>query len=235
MKTLVVLQFYDGDKAQARRLTELLCSMEDKLNNQAAVLLASRFDCDIEDEWVTQVARRFPVFTHRGRRRAYGWPFGPNELWYDTVQWIYESEYFSGYDNALFTEPDATPLVRGWIPKLQHAWSKADRPCFVMGHLHDYAAGRPHINGNAMFSLDRKFLWSIVKKHGGSPSVGWDVEYAPHFFAWGARNTPLIRNCYARPTLEQASFDYLIRGGCVFLHGVKDLSVQRMVKRSLTR
>ena len=235
MKTLIVLQFYEGDKAQARRLTELMTWLETSKVESAGVLLAPRFDCCAEDEWVGQVARRFDVDVHVGRRRAYGWPFGPNELWYDTTQWIYESELFRRYDTALFMEPDAVPLVPGWIPELQAAWRAAERPCVVMGHLHEYAAGRPHVNGNAMFSLDKSFLWSVVRKHGGNPAVGWDVEFAPIFFQQGARNTPLIRNLYAHPTIGKAEFEAQIMNGCVFLHGVKDLSVQQLVRERVTQ
>ena len=233
-KTLLVLQFYEGDKAQGKHLTELICALQRGMSQEAGVLLACRYDATIEDDWVYQVARKFNVDTHTGRRRAHGWPFGPNELWYDTIQWLYENKAtgrFNQYDHALFLEPDDAPMCANWIEKIREGWAAADQPCYVMGHIHDYAAGQTHVNGNAVFSLDEKFLFSIVRKHGGAPGVGWDVEWSPHFFKWGTRNTPLIRNCYARNTLDEASFEFLRSQGCVMVHGVKDLSVLALTRK----
>jgi len=237
-KTLIVLQFYEGDKAQGRHLTDLMCGLQRAKCQVADIMLACRFDATIGDDWVEGIARRFNVHTHTGRRRAYGWPFGPNELWYDTIQWIYENRQAGNlrqYDTALFMEPDDAPLHEDWIQAIRDGWRDAHKPCYVMGHIHDFAAGQSHVNGNAMFSLDDKFLHSIVKKHGGAPNVGWDVVWSPHFFKWGTRNTPLIRNCYARTTLEKASWDLLRSEGCVMVHGVKDLSALALTREHILK
>lgn len=227
MRTLLLLQFYNGDLALARKLLRLMLDFQPGVSEESGVMLAARFDTKIPQAMVEETARHFHVYTHVSRRRATGWPFGSNELWFDSMQRIHEmrtNKQLRDYDTVLCLEADDAPLQRDWIARLRQGWREAQKPCVVMGHMHPFGSrpGEVHINGNALFSLDSKFLKQIVRAGGCAPNMGWDCAMAPLFFREGGRNTPLIRNWYGRKSVSKGEIESLRGQGCVLLHGVKD-------------
>jgi len=223
-KTLLIIQYYKGDAALARKMIDLIVDFQAGVSEEAGVMLATRFDTPADNQLVQKISRRFHVYTHTGRRRGVGWPAGPNDLWFDTMQYLHEMKQagrLQEYDHAVCMEADDCPTSPDWITRLRAAWGAA-QPCAVMGHIHEFAANQPHVNGNCVLSLEPAFLKRVAKVCGCGPDIGWDCVMAPLFFHLGAVNTPLIRNLYARPTLSRSEFLNLKATGCAMIHGVKD-------------
>lgn len=231
-KILLALQFWEGDRAQAMKVARLIADLETHHSNRADFLLVSRFDCTHDMDAISYVSRKFNVRTHISRRRATGWPFGPNELWFETMQYVYEhtveEKRMPDYKAVLTFEADAAPLCPNWIPMLADAWDET-RPANVVGALLQHPG--PHVNGNALFSCDTGFMhWLVRQVSGCTPHGGWDYILAPRFKEWGWKNCNAIRSWWQTPTLTREAFEQLYSQGVCFLHGVKDDSVLRMVR-----
>lgn len=231
-KILIVLQFCQHDKAQATELAKFITDLQDDHSEQADFLLASRYDTPIDESLVNYISRKFDIYTHTCRRQAQGWPYGPNELWFDTISYIFEMrtiEKLPDYKAVLFVEPDTCPMRADWIDALRKEWDKAGKN--IVGCVCPHPL--EHVNGNAMFSGDLKFLEWCRNLIGCSPHAGWDVLLAHKFRAQGWADTPLIFNLYKAPTIEPAIMEFFFEHGLAFLHGVKDLSAIRQARQKL--
>lgn len=231
-KILIVLQFCPHDKQQAVELAKLIADLQVGHSDQADFLLASRYDTSADGPTVSHLSRKFDTYTHVCRRQASGWPYGPNELWFDTMSYIYEMRTVSklpDYKAVLCVEPDSCPLRVDWVDALRAAWDSAGKN--IVGCLCPYP--RPHINGNAMFSGEMEFLQWVRDLVGCSPHAGWDVLLASKFEKKGWADTPLIFNMYKTPTIDPATMDFFLDAELAILHGVKDLSAIRYARRRL--
>ncbi len=225
-KILLAIQFWEGDKAQAMKVARLIADLETRHSDRADFLFVSRFDCPHDLETISYVSRKFNVRHHISRRRAVGWPFGPNELWFETCQYVYEhtidGKRQSDYKAVLTFEADAFPLCPNWIPMLSDEWDAAK--VNVLGAMLKHPG--VHINGNAMFSCDPQFMhWLVRQVSGCSPHGGWDYVLAPRFKERGWKNSNLFRSWWQTPTMARATYDELLGQQVCFLHGVKDASV----------
>jgi hypothetical protein len=232
-RILLALQYYNGDRTPAQGLVDLICKLAPKPYKTVDFLLSARLDADPPDrETLEQLEKTFDnaVF-FRGRRRANGWPHAPNELWHDTVQFIYEmdiAQKLPRYSGIQFLESDDTPLCPDWVERLTDEWIKLHTN--VMGHLLP-SGWRDHINGNCMISGSPAFLQAITRIGGAPPAQGWDWAIAPRFKAWGWSDTFAIRsdwNCQSSPA---GYLELLLAQGTVLHHGVKDGSLKRQVRR----
>lgn len=231
-KILLALQFWEGDKEQAMKVAKLIADLEPRMSERADFLFVSRFDCPHDMESIGYVARKFKVRHHVSRRRATGWPFGPNELWFETMQYVYEhtvaDKRTPDYKAVLTFEADAAPLCPNWIPMLSDAFDQS-RPANVVGALLKYPG--PHVNGNALFSCDQNFShWIARQVTGCTPHGGWDYVLAPRFKEWGWADCKLMRSWWQTPTLTPEAFAQLQEQGVAFLHGIKDDSTLRFVR-----
>lgn len=231
-KLLLAIQFWKGDQAQAMKVARLAADLETRHSDLADFLFVSRFDCPHDMETIKYVSRKFNVHHHVSRRRATGWPWGCNELWFETCQYIYEhsidAKRIPEYKAVLTFEADAFPMCPNWISMLSEEFD-ALQPAKIIGAMQRYPA--PHVNGNALFSCDPKFMhWIARKVTGCAPSGGWDFLLAKHFKEWGWKNSNLFRSWWQTPTLEPERFATLQKEGVAFLHGVKDESVLRLVR-----
>lgn len=232
-KILLALQFWEGDREAAMRLARLVADIEPAKSDRADFLFISRFDCTHDAETVKYVARKFNVYTHINRtRREVGWPAGPNGLWFGTMDHCYDygrSKKLPTYKAILTFEADGFPLRPDWIARLSEEWDKS-RGAKVVG-AYQTSPG-PHINGNALFSGDPQFLYEIARKISGCrPSGGWDYELAPTFKRLGWRDCAKMRSWWQMKTLPEETYLSLINQDVVFLHGVKDDSVIRHVRK----
>ena len=126
-KILLALQFWSGDAARAYALARHLADLEDTHCEWADFMFCSRKDCEIERRAVYQVARKFNVTTFRGRRDGVGWPHGCNDLWFDTMTFVWEQltlKKFPQYKAILTIEADCIPMRKDWIRGLSRAWDK---------------------------------------------------------------------------------------------------------------
>jgi len=225
-KLLLALQFYGGDKEMAMRLARLIADLEPRHSEFADFLFVSRFDCEQDLKTVEYVSQKFNTHTYINRhRRGTGWPHGPNDLWFGTMDHIYDfsqAKRFPPYKAVLTFEADACPLVPNWHRELSRAWD--EKPVKVLGSLLQYPGW--HINGNALFSADLKFLYWVSRQIGGcSPISGWDFKLAKEFKQAGWADCPKMNSHWQTKTMSEERIEELRNSGVVFLHGVKDNSV----------
>lgn len=234
-KILIALQFWEADKAMAMKVAQLIADLEPRLSEKADFLFMSRFDCGHDMDIIKYVSAKFNTHVQVNRRRGAEWPFGCNELWFGTMDWVYsmrEANLIPDYKAILTMEADSCPMTQHWITELSNQWDKAGKK--IVGPL--VPAPAEHINGNALFSGDLRFLKWISREVGGcSPHGGWDFILAGEFKRQGWANCPAMRSWWRMLTLPRQTFDGLIREGVVFLHGVKDDSVISHVRKKFLR
>lgn len=231
MKVLLALQYYDGDKNQAEDTARLVADLEPVKSSEIDFLVSYRNDSSVSGSLKDYLARKFDVYTHKGRRRETGWPAGPNALWFDTIARVYElgaAKKMPVYDFVLTFEADCSPLRPGWVEILWAEWKRAKVK--VMGDMLPHPG--LHINGNACFSGELSFLKHIGHKIlGCSPSGGWDFLLAPLFQKAGWFHSPSMCSEWARhQPFTAEELDNAIRAGTVFHHGMKNGTLARAVR-----
>lgn len=230
-KILLALQFWNGDKEQAMKTARLIADLQTGFSEQADFLFMARFDAEQDHSTVTKLSSKFNthVVTNR-RRRGTGWPYGCNDLWFGTMDWVYghkEANKIPDYKAVLTFEADAIPLSANWITQLHTEWDTAKK--FVVGALQK--APGPHINGNAMFSGDMKFLHWVSRQVGGcSPMGGWDYLLAKEFQRRGWADAKSMRSEWQMKTMTEDRFTELLKQNVTFHHGCKDDSGIRHVR-----
>lgn len=212
-KFLLALQFWEGDKAQGLELARLIADLQTGHSDEADFLFSCRFDCTHEAEMVHHVSRKFNVWTHIAKRQGTGWPLGPNALWLDTLNRVLDLP--TKYEAVLFFEPDCVPMRRDWIHALRVEWKRLGKP--VIGYR-----DRVHINGNALFSADPKFLGQF-KSYVPNTQKGWDMTLAPRLLTLGAE-TQLIRSFWNSQSLPVELLEQQHAAGTALIHGCKDYS-----------
>lgn len=228
-KILITIQFWSGDRELAMGLGQLLARLEPKYSELADVLFVPREDPPDRDV-VETVSRRFKTFIYRPNVRAVGWPHAPNAVWFATMEWVWSMQRAkrTNYKAVLTTEGDGCPLAPDWIARLSEEWDKAKAR--VVGPY--LTTPMEHINGNAMLSTDPEFLHWIARQVGGVPAwSAWDCHLARDFAKRGWRDCPIMKSHWRTPTMPAEQIEALIQEGVVFLHGVKDRSVQDYVAK----
>lgn len=233
-KLLLALQFWNGDKEQAMKLSRLIADIQPGFCNQADFLFAARFDTEQDEATINQVARKFRVhhFVNKNRRGE-GWPAGCNDLFFGTMDWAYTygvAEMIPTYKAILTFEADSCPLHPNWVKSLSEGWDAANTKQY--GPLIAAAPGlREHINGNCLFSGDMDYLKWIARDVGGcTPHVGWDYVKADAFKERGCKNATMMRSLYRKTTMTEGEYQRNLQEGVSFLHGVKDDSLIRIVR-----
>jgi hypothetical protein len=238
-KILIACQSWEGDNAQAMRLARLIADLEPRHSDRADFFFCYRFDCKPDKATEDYVSSKFNVFSWVNRhRRGEGWPGGCNDLWFGTMDRIYDlcqAGQMPEYKAVLTCEADSSPLVPHWINSLHSEWDKmSQKEAKLVGHLLQYPPQpqcRLHCNGNALFSGDLTYLHHLARKIGGCPpSAGWDFYLAPQLQALGWADSPAIRSYWNAQTAQVPFLERVTNEGCVFLHGVKDYSVQEYVR-----
>lgn len=238
-KILIALQMWEGDQAQALALARLIADLEPRHNDRADFLFSYRFDCPPDKKTEEYIATKFNVFSWVNRhRRGEGWPGGCNDLWFGTMDRVYDlcnAGQMPAYKAVLTCEADCAPLVPHWLNSLHTEWDKlSQKGAKLAGHLLSYPPQpkvRLHCNGNALFSGDLNYLHRIARKIGGCPtSAGWDFFLAPQLKELGWADCPAIRSHWNAQTALPPFLERVTNEGCVFLHGVKDHSVLNYVR-----
>lgn len=230
-KILLALQFWEGDRKPAMETARLIADLEPRMSEHAEFLFVSRFDCQHDLETVDYVSRKFKVHTFINRhRQGKEWPHGCNELWFGTVDHVYDfgrANRMPAYKAVLTFESDACPLSPHWISRLSAEWDRAKVKVF--GPMQKSPG--THINGNCLVSGELSFLKMLGRDIGGcSPHGGWDYILAPLFKKHGWADCPLMKSFWGCKTMTKAWFENLLAEQVCFVHGVKDDSVRRMVR-----
>lgn len=220
-KILLALQFFEGDQARAMKVARLIADMQPRHCEIADFLFVSRFDCGHDKPTLDHVSRKFNTYSYVNRRRGKEWPHGCNDLWFGTMDWVYEvnvAKRFPVYKAILTFEADASPVAPNWISEISQEWDRA-QPAKVVGAYQTSPA--PHINGNAMFSGDIQFLKKIRDIGGCNPLAGWDFALASIFQKAGWKDSNLFRSWWNCKSVSDETFSQLGREGVAFFHGCK--------------
>lgn len=238
-KFLIVLQNWEGDKLAALRLAHHLADLEKSHCEGADFLFVSRFDCSHDLPTIQDVSRKFNTHHYRSPKQGTGWPHGCNELWFGAMEWVYHmicSGKIPHYKAVFTIEADGLPLVADWIPRLSKQWDElnAIRPVYVAGSILNPGIVGEHVNGQAFFSCDTKFLHWIVKQVGGvPPQVGWDYYLGTSFKKWGWASMPGLHCYWNTPTMTEERYKQERDNNTIWIHGVKDSSLYTMTRRRL--
>lgn len=225
-KFLVVIQHYDGDVEFAEELASLICDLERTRNHDADIMLVRRADSrQMSTTVISKLESKFDtVHYHRCRRHAKGYPFSPNEMWYDLVMLMAQTApYASDYYAFVNLEPDAVPTRPGWIGELIAAWKDANSEGkAAIGFIHDNP--RRHMNGLAVYASDLYLRVGSRILMGGSPQVCFDIRHSASILPL-AKASPLIHFHYRHSTTTPAEVFAEVNGVApAIFHGVKDRS-----------
>lgn len=235
-RLLVLLQFWEGDKALAMRLARLLADLEPAFNKDVDFMFCARFDCTHDSDTMNYVSKKFGVFKYTCRRRATGWPYGCNELVHDLwAELLRASEAPSfNYSAAYFLEADNVPLRKDWAAALMEEWAEARaKGLMILGAWSPDHSEYGHVNGNMIFRPD---LSRHVKGlEGCAPNVAWDVAHTFRYHhLW--HKSQLIKNMYkVRNISEEELYAPVSPGGPVpaVVHGIKDDSAWKIISEKL--
>lgn len=244
-KILIAIPFWEQDKEQAILAARLIADLQVGHSDKADVLLMSRFDCPPADkELLGYISRKFNCFSQVCKRRGVGWGHGSNELFFGVMDWVYANTVarkLQEYKAILMFESDSCPLTPNWLTELHDSWDQSQRgpkPVKVFGPLlaqpeHPrMPKGISHINANALYSGDIKFLKTVARDIGGcSPHGGYDWFLAPRFMQIGWKDCPQIKSWWRHCNATPAVLDSLIHQGVVMMHGFKDNSLLNLVRQ----
>lgn len=241
-KFLLALQYWEGDKAPAMKLARLIADLEPGKSETADFLFSARFDCQHDEATIAYVSRKFNVHKWVSKRRGVGWPGGCNDLWLGTYEWIYrmqEAGKIPQYRGVFTFEGDGVPTRPGWIETLSSLWDSAyatkHGQISVMGDLLPTGPIHPpeHINGNLVATCDVPLMRKIIRViDGTNAAIGWDYVHAPFFKQLGWQGTNAIRSLYnTTAEFNQERLNELRDEGTVWIHGVKNYSLQNLVRK----
>ena len=241
-KILIVIPYWEGDRDIAQDLCRLLADLEPGRNTLADILLYKRNDAQWIDESVqAQLKSKFlRVWSHKCRRiNVTGYPQGPNEMWYDLVEFFRKPEWNQNYYCWVNLEPDCVPTDRRWISKIALAYRESvDEGKPVMGHICEVGATSgiaiTHVNGAAVYPLNLFDLAGGLAIIGGPHDWAYDFYHAEKIMPL-AKDTPLIYLDYNRKTITSEDLWAIKKSGIapVIIHGVKDGSAMQIVRAKL--
>jgi hypothetical protein len=241
-KILLAIQFWANDKADAMRMARFVADLEPEHSKLADFLFCARFDCTNDPATVAYVSSKFNTFTYVNKnRRAEGWPFGCNELFFGMVDHVFtqiEAKKMPQYKAVLAFEADGNPMCADWISQLHANWDKFHaKGAHMVGALippGPKETDGKHINGNCLVDAGQEYLHWIARKIGGCrPTAGWDWVLAPTFKAAGWANCPGMRSFWRSPPMPRQVFDRLRKEGVFFVHGIKDSSIIDHVRKDM--
>lgn len=234
-KFLIVIQYYDGDVAQAEDLANIICDLERVRNKDADILLFGRHDAQPFPAHIRQKLEakfdRVHVATCRSRDGT-SYPFASNCMWYDLVALlgqypVWNKPYFA----FINLETDCVPVHPGWIKELIMEFKIAqvhDKVC--IGHINPTHA-TPHMNGVGVYPIDMFYKVPGNRLAGGPLDVAFDLYHARSILPI-AMDTPLIMMEFRRATITAADLFKAHKGGIepALYHGVKDSSAREAVR-----
>lgn len=237
-KILLLLQFWEGDRDQAMRTARLIADLQPGFCDIADFMFVARFDSTNDGKTMDYVSRKFHVHSHVNTgRRGVGWPSGCNDLFFGSIDHVYShrlAERLPDYKAVLTFEADCCPLHPEWVSTLSAAWDKAGTKMY--GPVVSGPGMNEHCNGNTFVSGDLEHLRWLAREIGGcSPHVGWDYLLYPKFLARGVKNAPEMRSIYRAIGFTPEVFAKLRQQGVSFVHGVKDDSLEKIVREKFLK
>lgn len=235
-KFLVVLNYWNGDREMMKALADLIGDLQAKRHDKVDLLFFRRWDAEqMPHALVHRLEEKFERVQQLAcrRRSAVGYPYGPNEMFYDLIEQLNHREWQLKYYAFLNMEADCCPLTPDWLDHLIEAWDTAyhERKS-ATGHFSYDVKGMVHLNGAAIYATDIWHKAGGMNMIGGPATVAYDIHHA-------SRLVPLARDCsqmlldFNRKTITEEDLFALRKHGepVYYLHGVKDLSAQSAVRR----
>ena len=227
-KLLIVINYYDGDRLMAKTLAELIADLEPKRNEKADILFFRRYDAEqMPNLLIDKMTDKFEKCKQLKCRRmnAVGYPYGPNEMFYDLLERMNNPEWQSDYYAFLNMEADCVPLTPGWIDVLLEQFGEAyDEGKFAVGHVVQANPGQ-HLNGAALYSSDFWQRAGGMNMIGGPAASAYDIYHANRILPI-AKDTNAMLMDFNRKTISESDLESIRKNGekPAFLHGVKDMS-----------
>jgi hypothetical protein len=227
-KLLIVLSYWEGDRLMTRSVAELIADLEPKLNEKADILFYRRYDAQqMPNVLIDKMADKFGTVKQLKCRRmnAVGYPYGPNEMFYDLLEQMNSREWQTDYYAFLNMEADCVPLTTGWIEKLLEEFGAAyNEGKFAVGHVVQVNPGM-HLNGSALYSTDFWQHAGGMNMIGGPAASAYDIYHANRILPI-AKDTASMLLDFNRKTITEDDLFALRKHGeqPVYLHGVKDMS-----------
>ncbi len=233
-KGLICLQYWGGDRDKAMRLAKFIADLEPSKRNDVDFLFMARADSSFDAATTAHVSRKFNTFTAKPRLRAAGHPYACWVTFWSVLEWVYNSNLQTGhYDWVLCFEPDCVPICKNWINELKDEWQRLNK--YVVGS--ETFHWQMHLNGNAMYSGDMKFLeWAVkgLTVQGCPQREPYDIYLFPQFARWGVGYSRKIANRCGQKSMEPKEAEWLReKMGIAFVHGVKDDSLFHWAKTSI--
>lgn len=227
-KLLIVINYYGGDREMAKQLAELIADLEVSKNDKADIAFHRRFDAEqmpnlVKDKLLNKFTKVHDIKCRR--MNAVGYPFGPNEMFYDLIERMGNREWQLDYYAFLNLEADCCPLKPDWIDKMIQAYDEAwNNGKSAVGHIYNSDI-RTHLNGVAVYSTDFWHKAGGMNIIGGPASAGYDVYHADRILPLSI-DTNYILLDFNRKTISADDLESLTKNGTnpYLLHGVKDMS-----------
>ena len=235
MNLVLCLQFYHGDRARAMRLARLIADIEPVRREDVEFMFVPRFDCEVDETFVSLVEQKFKCAFFRTHTQWQGWPAGPNGMIRDLLlegQRRVAKGWLGATDSLLLIEPDCVPVTPDWLNVLIAEWQlalSADK--WMMGTWRMSGGAMGHVNGNCIVRPDFASLvdLSCITQH-----FAWDCAIVPQVKdRW--HKTNLIRNLFQETnvTEERMVGRWIGEQMPVLVHGVKDESAMTIARRLL--
>ena len=227
-KLLIVINYWEGDRLMAKTLAELIADLEPKRNEKADILFFRRYDAEqMPNLLIDKMTDKFVKCKQLKCRRmnAVGYPYGPNEMFYDLLERMNNMEWQSEYYAFLNMEADCVPLAPGWIDKLIEEFGSAyDEGKFAIGHVVQHNPGT-HLNGSALYSNDFWQRAGGMNMIGGPAASAYDIYHANRILPIAKDSSAMLMD-FNRKTINESDLDNVRKNGekPVYLHGVKDMS-----------
>jgi hypothetical protein len=227
-KLLIVINYWEGDRLMAKTLAELIADLEPKRNEKADILFFRRYDAEqMSNLLIDKMTDKFVKCKQLKCRRmnAVGYPYGPNEMFYDLLERMNNMEWQSEYYAFLNMEADCVPLAPGWIDKLIEEFGSAyDEGKFAIGHVVQHNPGT-HLNGSALYSNDFWQHAGGMNMIGGPAASAYDIYHANRILPIAKDSSAMLMD-FNRKTINESDLDNVRKNGekPVYLHGVKDMS-----------
>lgn len=223
---VIVLQFWEGDRAQAMRLARFISDLEPVYRDDVLFVFSRRYDTTDDFETVEYVGAKFATARITTQAHATGYPKSPNVMALDAIRY---APRFLDAKCVLLLESDAIPVASDWITQLSEEWDRAiTHQKWVLGAWLPLSHPKGHINGNMLFHPKL----AVHVDFGEIPDKPWDIHY-PDLFAPIWMQTGLILNLYRQ---IQVSEDRMRTPPCgtklpVLVHGVKDESAWKYAEK----
>jgi hypothetical protein len=123
-KFLVVLPYFEGDKAKASALLKSAADLEPLRNEGVDWLLLSRYDCAPDLAALKHALPKFHVMFAACKRRTRGHPVASNDMFLDAIDNAIKVSRRRGqwYDAILFLEPDCRLCGADWFNRVRGEW-----------------------------------------------------------------------------------------------------------------